>query len=364
MKKIVMLTDAGSIHTQKWANYFTHKNYEIHIISLTQADIKNVEIHKLKSNAYSNRKNSMEYNKVAVLFEVIPQIRRLLKVLKPDILHAHFASSYGFFAALTNYKPFFLSVWGYDTITFPKKSFVHKLIIKYTLKKADKIFSTSKFLADETARYTFKEMIVTPFGVNANIFKPDKNKESEKFIFGTVKALETKYGIDYLLRAVELIKDQLSDWELWIAGTGTKKEELMELAKSLKIDKNTRFLGRIPHDQVPSLLQKMHLFTVTSVWECESFGVAAVEAEAAGLPVIASDLGGLSEVIVDGVTGYHVKPRNIEDIAKKILYLYKNKDIRNKLGEQARENVLKKYVWEDNAKIMLDEYKHFLKQKS
>lgn len=362
MKKIVLLTDASNVHTQKWAKYFRDKNFEIHIISMLPAEIKDIKIHLLKSKAYANRKNNMQYNKVAVIFQVMPQIKKLLNQIKPDILHAHFASSYGFFGALSNYKPFYLSVWGYDTITFPEISIIHKTIIKYTLRKADKIFATSEFLAEKTARYTNKKQIVTPFGVNIDNFKPDDKLKSKKFIFGTVKALETKYGIDYLLKAVALIKDKLENWELWIAGTGTKSKELIELSKSLNIQNNVKFLGRVPHDKIPQLLQQMHLFTVTSVWDCESFGVAAVEAEAVELPVIASDLGGLSEVIIDGVTGFHVKPRDINDIAEKILNLYENKDLRIKLGKQARKNVIQKYIWKNNAEIMLKEYREILEK--
>ena len=360
MLKILLLADASNVHTQKWATFFRNEKFEVHIISLLPAEIDDVKIHLLKSTTYAKRKNNMQYNKIAVLFDVMPQIKKLLKIIKPDILHAHFASSYGLFAALSNYKPFFLSVWGFDTITFPERSFIHRSIIKYTLKKADKIFTTSEFLAEKTARYTNKKQIITPFGVDIDTFKPDVTLKSNKFIFGTVKALEDKYGIDYLIKAVSLIKDKLENWELWIAGSGSKKDELIELTKSLNIAENVKFLGRVPHDEIPQLLQKMHLFTVTSVWECESFGVAAVEAEAAGLPVIASDLGGLSEVIIDSKTGYHVEPRNIEDIAEKILYLYQNRKIREKLGKQARENVLEKYVWRENAKIMLDAYRELL----
>lgn len=357
MKKIVLLSDASNIHTLKWAKYFRDNNFEIHIISMLPAEIDNVSTHLLKSRAYANRKNNMQYNKIAVIIEVMPQIKKILREIKPDILHAHFASSYGFFGALSNYKPFFVSVWGFDTITFPEKSIIHKSIIKYTLKKADKIFATSKFLARKTARYTNKKQIVTPFGVDIDIFKPDETQKSEKFIFGTVKAMETKYGIDYLLKAANLIKNKLKNWELWIAGTGSKTDDLIHLSKTLDISDNVKFLGKIPHDQIPQLLQQMHLFTVTSVWECESFGVAAVEAEATELPVIASDLGGLSEVIINGKTGFHVKPRDINDIAEKILHLYENKDLRIRLGKQARKNVLQKYIWEDNAGIMLKEYK-------
>ena len=360
MKKIVILSDAANVHTLKWAIYFRDNKFEIHIISLLPAEIENVKIHVLKSSAYTKRKTNMQYNKKAVLFQVMPQIKKMLNEIQPDILHAHFASSYGFFAALSGYNPFFLSVWGFDTITFPKKSFIHKLIIKYTLKKADMIFATSKFLAEETAHYTNKKQIITPFGVDIDIFKPNVNLKSDKFVFGTVKSLEIKYGIDYLIKAVSLIKDELKNWELWIAGTGSQKDELIKLTKSLNINEKVKFLGRVPHDKIPQLLQRMHLFTVTSVWECESFGVAAVEAAAAGLAVIASNLGGLSEVIVDGETGFHVEARNIEEIAEKILYLYKNREIREKLGKQARKNVIEKYVWKENAEIMLKEYRNLL----
>ena len=201
--------------------------------------------------------------------------------------------------------------------------------------------------------------MITPFGVNIDIFKPDVLQKSEKFIFGTVKTLEKKYGIDYLIKAVNLIKDKLGNWELWIAGTGFQKDELIKLTDSLDMADNVKFLGRVPHEKIPQLMQTMHLFTVTSVWECESFGVVAVEAAAVGLPVIASKLGGLTEVIVDGKTGFHVEPRNINDIAEKILYLYNNKNLREKLGKQARKNVLEKYVWKENAQIMLDEYNKY-----
>ena len=178
-----------------------------------------------------------------------------------------------------------------------------------------------------------------------------------------MKTLEEKYGIDYLIKAVSLIKDKLENWELWIAGTGSQKDELIKLTDSLDMADNVKFLGRVPHEKIPQLMQTMHLFTVTSVWECESFGVAAVEAAAAGLPVIASDLGGLSEVIIDGETGFHVEARNIEDIAERILYLYQNREIREKLGEQARRNVIEKYVWKENAQIMLDEYNKYFNNK-
>lgn len=356
MKKIMILSDAANVHTQKWARYFRDQKYDVHLVSLLPASIDGVKIHLLKSKAYAKRTNNMKYNKLAVLLEVLPQLKKLLKEIEPVVLHAHFASSFGLFAALTNFHPFYLSVWGYDTITFPKLSLLHKAIVKFTLHKADKIFATSDFLAQETAQYTDKPQIITPFGVDIEQFKPMPKKDKEKFIFGTVKALEKKYGIDYLLKAAAIINTQIVNWELWIAGSGTEREHLEKLAVELKIEQKVKFLGRVDHAAVPRLINEMDVFTVTSVWKCESFGVAAVEAEACGIPVIASDLGGLTEVIIDGITGFHVKPRDPEDIAEKILILYKDKNLRQEMGRMGRKNVLKKYVWKNNAQTMLENY--------
>ncbi len=356
MRKLILLSDASNIHTQKWAVYFRDRNFEVHIITLLPSVIQGVEIHLIKSKAYAARKNNMEYNKFKVLIEAVPQVRKLIKRIKPDLVHAHFASSYGLFGALSGFHPYLVSVWGYDTIRFPETSAIHKSIIKYVLKKADRIFATSEFLAEKTARYTDKEMVITPFGVDIDLFKPVPKEKSDKFIFGTVKALEVKYGIDYLLEAVAKIKDKISNWELWIVGTGTQRDELIKLSEKLGISDNVKFLGRIPNKEVPKVIQQMEIFTVTSVFSDESFGVAAVEASAMQVPVIASRLGGLTEVVINNLTGYHVEARNSDQIADKIMSLYANAELRRSFGKNGRENVIKKYVWKENAEIMYNEY--------
>jgi glycosyltransferase involved in cell wall biosynthesis len=357
--KLIILSDAIITHTQKWATYFRDNSFDVHVISLRPAEIEGVTVHVLQSKAYANRKNNMQYNKVKVLLDVVPQIKGLVKQIQPDLLHAHHVSSYGLFGALSGFHPYAISAWGYDTITFPEKNFINRWMITYSLSKADILFATSKFLAAKTERFTDKKIIITPFGVNINKFTP-KPEKRDKFIFGTIKALYPKYGVRYLIQAAKIVDKEIPNWELWIAGSGTEEENLKNLTKSFKLENKIKFLGRIPHEKVPETLQKMDVFIVPSIWECETFGVAAVEAAAVGLPVIASNLGGLPEVVLNDKTGFLVPPKAHTEIAEKLIYLYKNKEIKEQMGKDARQFVLDTYVWEENARIMLEAYKYLI----
>ena len=98
-----------------------------------------------------------------------------------------------------------MSVWGSDVYDFPKVSFLHRCILKYTLKKADKILSTSHVMALETHQYTPKEIEITPFGVNTDLFKKIPVHRDDTYIIGNVKTLLPKYGIDVLIKAFQLV---------------------------------------------------------------------------------------------------------------------------------------------------------------
>ena len=150
--KICYLADINSAHTHKWLNYFVHKGYDIYVISLGEGTYEGVTVHSLnvKDNIMkkTSDKNKLEY------FKKIKRVKSLIKEINPDILHAHYASSYGLLGAIANYHPYVISVWGSDIYDFPIKSPIHKLIIKYNLKKADSILSTSNVMKIETQKYT------------------------------------------------------------------------------------------------------------------------------------------------------------------------------------------------------------------
>ncbi|MCD7873784.1 MAG: glycosyltransferase, partial [Acidaminococcaceae bacterium] len=144
--------------------------------------------------------------------EALLLLKKVIKIFQPDIIHAHYATSYGLLGALVGFHSYIISVWGSDIFDFPNISLFHKNIIKYNFFKADIILSTSNVMAEEIQKYTSKGIKVTPFGVDINEFKPlnvDSIFKPNKIVIGTIKTLEEKYGIEYLIRAFSIVKKEI-----------------------------------------------------------------------------------------------------------------------------------------------------------
>lgn len=364
--KLLLLSDPNSVHTIKWAKALADSGLDITIFGLgdcTVNDYKDYPNIKVVTLNELITRNEGAFSKLKYL-KALPKIKKIIREFKPDLLHSHYASSYGLLGALSGFSPFLLSVWGGDVFTYPHKSFIHKLALEYTLKRADKILSTSHIMAKETKQYTNKEIIVTPFGIDLDKFKPiEVNNLFNKgdIVIGTVKTLEEIYGIEYLIKAFKIVVDKYShlSLKLLIVGGGSLERELQELTKDLHTDDKTIFTGKVPFVDVPKYHNMLSVFV--SVSNSESFGVAIIEASACAKPVVVSNVGGLPEVVEDGVSGFVVPPRDEIETAKAIEKLISNEALRTRIGNNGRDRVRKLYNWDDNVKQMINVYKDMLK---
>lgn len=368
--KIFLLSNCNSSHTFKWANSLSERNIDVYLFGLADQEFNglnqkvNVIVEKIPTEIKTQTDGSFQKT---YYLKVLPKLLNLIKKIKPDILHAHYASSYGLLGALSAYKPFLVSVWGNDVFDFPKKSLIHKSIIKFVFRRADRIYSTSKVMADEIKIYTKKEVNIIPFGVDINFFRPFKVEKifgNDTTVIGCVKSLSFKYGIEYLLDAFAIIKEKIKDQKikLLIVGDGTLKNQLIERAEKLKIHQDVLFYGAVPHSKVPEIYNMIDIAVFTSVWE--SFGVSNLEAAACEVPQVASKIGGFKEIIKDGVTGFLVDPENPEAIASKVIELINDNDLRKKIGKSARQYVIENFEWNKNVDQMIDEYYKILKRQN
>lgn len=362
--KICYLSDANSIHTKKLCYFFRDKGYDVSVISLNDGEIEGVKVcsMSLKIKNVSNTISKIRYLKN------VAKIKNLVNEIKPDILHAQYATSYGLLGSLVNYKPYILSVWGSDVYDFPKKSIIHKNIVKYNLNKADIVLSTSKVMAEETKKYIDKDILVTPFGVDINKFKPNNNKnlKSNELVIGTIKTLEEKYGIEYLIKAFHILisKDNNLNIKLKIAGKGSKESQLKALCKDLKIEDKVEFLGFLHPDKVPDTLNEFDIAVFPSILDSESFGVAAVEAQACGIPVIVSNVGGLMESTKPNFSSLVARRKDEVDLADKLEKLVYDDNLRISMGQNARKFVEDNYNVVDNFNYIDEIYKETLKESS
>ena len=332
--KICYLADIKSQHTEKWCKYFLEKGYEIHVISLRSGEIEGVTVHSLEmDNSIAQKENSSD--KIGYLKKVM-RVRELVNEINPDILHAHYASSYGLLGALCNYHPYIISLWGSDVLLFPKEGFIQKNILKYNFKKADGIFSTSQYMAREAKKYTNKNIHITPFGIDINIFDDKEKRSIDEINIGIVKSLEKVYGIEYLINAFDSIVNKYPDKKisLNIIGEGTQEKPLKDLVKKLRLENKVNFLGTMPLEKIGEFYNKMHIAVVPSL--SESFGVTVLEAQACGIPVVVSDIEAFEETTIVGETSLMCKKKDVDSLAECLEKLILDKDLRVEMGRKGR----------------------------
>lgn len=172
---IALLAGQNSIHTVRWANALVKRCHVVHLITQHGAEDlidSNVKIHQLNFKFQFGYILNAQY------------LVNLLKDIKPDLLHVHYASGYGTLGSLSHFHPRILSVWGSDVYDFPKKSLFHKWLVAHNIKSADWLCSTSYVMAKQTQEIcpTLKNISVTPFGIDTSLFKPQLSKKKIKMI--------------------------------------------------------------------------------------------------------------------------------------------------------------------------------------
>jgi len=362
--KVLILGDASNPHIIKWANALYLSGIKIIIFSLRKGITSNfcegIEIISFDSLQKITFLTNAAIPKILYL-KAIPKIRTLIKEKKPDIVHAHYASSYGLLGAILNFHPLVISVWGGDVIDFPETSIIHRWIFKYSLMKADSVMTTSQFMAQLLVKYTKKTIEVTPFGIDLSVFKPGLKypllKEDYDVVIGSIKGLEWYYGIEYLIEAFELVITRLPQikMKLVIVGGGALEQSLKEMIKGRNLDDKVLLTGKVEYTEIQKYHNLLDIFVAVSVYQ-ESFGVAVIEASACCKPVIISRVGGMIEVVEENVTGFIVPPRNIDELADKIIKLVLDPELRIKMGRAGREKIEKDFNLKDSLIKMMSIY--------
>lgn len=340
--KICYLANASSVHTQRWAEAMRDKGCSIDIISFEMAEIHGVNVHYIKPIRREISQNSADAKSFSYMIRA-GKVKKIIESIKPDIVHAHYATGYGLTGALCKVRPYIISTWGSDVFLAPKKNKIFKYILKYNFERADYITATSRNLTEETSLYTNKKVITIPFGVDTMKFSRQEKACSDTLTLGIVKSLEHIYGVRYLIEAFAEISGKYGNVNLLIVGDGPLRHDLEQLCRKYQIENRVTFLGSVPNSQVSTVLNRMDIFVMPSL--SESFGVSILEAEACQIPVVASNVGGIPEVVKDGSTGFLIKPGDSKAIADKLIKLIENKELREEMGRQGRIFVEKNYDW-------------------
>lgn len=290
-----------------------------------------------------------------------------------DLLHVHYAIPHSVSALLARQMaapkrlPFITTLHGTD-ITLVGNNHNFLPITRYSIEQSDGVTSISKYLLDRTVNeFDIKRQIeVIPNFVNCELYsrQPDPELRAAWAPNGEVIVMHLSNfrPVKRILDAVQifaLIREKMPA-KLVMVGDGPDREAAEQLALKLKIAQDVLFLGK--QDDVHLKLSQADLFLLPS--QLESFGLAALEAMACEVPVIATNVGGLPEVIQHGVDGYLVEPGDVQQAAKYATDLLSRPDRGREMGQLARIHAKKNYCANDVIPMYERYYERILAQKS
>jgi glycosyltransferase involved in cell wall biosynthesis len=222
----------------------------------------------------------------------------------------------------------------------------------------------------QRSRIALSKTVLIPNGVQVESFTKVSQNDVENLvqewginismpIIGTLARFHKQKGYSYLLDAAVMLKENMPSVSFLLVGDGALKSLMEEKAHSLGLSDSVIFTG-IRRD-VPEILALLDVFVLPSLWE--GLPIALLEAMAAGLPVVATRVGGVPEVVVDGVTGLLVPPRDPEAFSKAILKLLQDPDLRQKMGQAGRERVMEHFSAERMVQDTEALYQQLLSEK-
>jgi glycosyltransferase involved in cell wall biosynthesis len=339
--RLCLLAEASSIHTQRWAAHFAQRGDEVLVLSLRPGTIPGVRVVAIAPERLGR----------AGYLLGLPRATSLINAFRSDLLHAHYATSYGLLGALIGWRPFVLSSWGSDVTGAHTHGRLWPRLLRFAFGRADAVCATSRFLAEATRPFLApgRDITITPFGIDPERFRPTPRPADRPFTIGTARArLDPIYGPALLIEAFAHLRRP--DARLVLYGGGDTVR-LRTAAERLGVADRVELPGPVAHERMPAALAALDLFVMPSLVP-EAFGVAAVEAAACGLPVVASDVGGLPEVVLDGETGRLVPAGDAAALAHALEELAGDEPLRQRLGANGRAFALRAYSWSENAERM------------
>lgn len=324
---ILFCADAQSVHTQRWVAAMVQRGWRCTVLSRQFQRIEGAEVHAL---------HTPDGN--WPWFSALPTVRRLAARLAPDLVHGHYITSYGLWAAACGRRPLVLTGWGSDILVSPRRSRAVRWLTGWILRRADLITADSQDMLDEIARYRPRAPLHQVYwGADTEKFRPYPSTDPV-FRIVSLRAWEPNYNIDVILDATARLRaaEPGAAIELHLLGGGSLEPRLRSTAQALGLADVVHFHGRVDEDRLAQLVNRAHVSV--SIPTSDATSVALLESMAAGLPVIVSDLPA-NRQWVDAQGGWLLAPRDPVVLAEALRALLHDPARALEMGRRNRARV-------------------------
>jgi N-acetyl-alpha-D-glucosaminyl L-malate synthase BshA len=377
------------------AKFLAQKGIEVHVITQHNPGIPYEEI---MDDVYVHRFRWLEPKefKALIYFKGLKDNFRLITYLVSlffslfticrrydvDIIHAHHAMPTGLIGVIVAKiirTPILITTHGMDITTHgidngPLKNvknfeehFFFKHLLSFSLNNCDRVIAVSNDLKKRIISLGVKDCKTTILrnAVDTNRFNPQPNKKirnkhrikNDDIVILYVGHLEEFKGLFELIYAFNNVKRENEKAKLILIGEGSQKNKSIKEVSTLGLEKSVIFAGKISPSDIHEYYQSADIFVLPSHTDAGGPPVVFIEAMACGLPVIGTDVGGIPEGIENGINGFIVPPKNVDELTKKLEILMDNEDLREKFGIKSLETVNKEFNINKKIEKLIEVYR-------
>jgi glycosyltransferase involved in cell wall biosynthesis len=341
--------------------YFAAHGHAVTVVSLTECKIPGVPVWKVGSDpAFRGRSAYML---------AVPEVRRAVRSIDPDVLHAHYAGGYGLLGALAGRHPLVVSAWGSDVLVVPRAEPVMRWVIARCLNRADLVTSVAVHMSTTLRALGVKgEILTLPFGVDTVTFHPRTetgaapiaSEENSAPLLVSTRNLEPIYNVGLLIEALPKVLLKYPNAKAAILGDGSQRTELEQRTRQLGIAESVSFLGRRTEADVASNLSLADVYVSTSL--SDGNNISLNEAMACGAFPVVTDIPANREWLEDGQTGFLVDTGDPSQLAARVIEALSAPELRRRAAEQNWELVRQGASWKNAMKRMEIEYSAVLER--
>ncbi len=361
--KLCFIGDISNVHCKRWANYFVDKGHEVHFVDNHHYRYKDLKLHYLKGYT---RIKQIDY------LSRLVRARRIIRKIKPDLVHSQQITYHGFLGALSNIHPFIITPWGSDILSVYERSIVHRYITKYVLHKADFIHIIDRDGIERVIyiyENTKKKAFFLNEGVDTKIYKKgEKTKAKNKVTILSARFPSESYNTILFVEALNIVVNEYGckNIEGVMCNRGDHimrylhyERKIMELVDKYGLREYMRFFGyvrKINYSQKFMENADIYVDTMNRDVVGQGTGKTALEAMSSELSVVLPDNPDIKPYIKNMDNGIIYKKSNARSLAKAIAVLIKDDKLRQKLGKNARKFILDNLDWNKNMKLMEQKY--------
>lgn len=340
--RLCYIANPNSIHIRRWVQHFAGQGHEVHLVSTRPVERPvpaGVVLHQVAAPSIPRLRN------LALGFAIRRRVRRI----QPDLVHAHQISPDGWLAAMAGHHPLLLTAWGSDLLLAPHKAHRYHLLIRWALRQADYVTCVSESLA-QVARLLGADptrVEVAPWGVDTEVFHPGPPSPELRRqlslgpgpVILSIRALRPIYNPLVIAEAIPQVLQRVTEAQFVIRSHLYEPDLLVQFQDRVResgVADRVRWVGELPDDEAIAELYRLATVAV-SVPSSDGMPQSVLEAMACGVPPVVSDVPSLHEWIEEEREGLFVPVGDSQALTVAIVRLLRDEALRQRLQAHGLE---------------------------